>query len=561
MRLPVAASVLIACSLAVCTPALSRDKPVAEEASPEAMTEGPPALVVAISVDQFSADLFAQYRNNFTGGLARLQKGAVFPSGFQGHAATETCPGHSTLLTGARPSRTGIIANNWFDPGLKRAEKRVYCAEDERDPASSPRKPVVSPWHLKVPTLGERLKQANPASLNVAVSAKDRAVMMMGGHTIDAAYWWLDGAFATFAGHELSAATKAQNNAAAAEIKAGAKAFAVPAWCGSRDRAVQVGDFTIGTGHFPLEPGKADAFRISPRMDAVTVDLAVRLLDELPLGKDDVADVLSVSLSATDYVGHAYGTEGAEMCIQLAELDKAVGRLLAELDKRGIDYVVVLTADHGGLDAPERLVEQAYPGAARADSDLTSEALSEEITGKTGVSAVSGPLLYGDGAGGDIYVSASLNSEQKARVSSALVALLKDHPQVAAVFTAQELAEAPLPSGSPQDWTLKDRARASFYPGRSGDVIVLLDRAVVPIPKPNPGYTATHGSPWDYDRRVPILFWRRGMAGFEQPAPVETVDIAPTLAALLNLAVPDGAFDGRCLDIDGSAANTCEGGD
>ena len=87
--------------------------------------------------------------------------------------------------------------------------------------------------------------------------------------------------------------------------------------------------------------------------------------------------------------------------------------------------------------------------------------------------------------------------------------------------------------------------------------MILLDRAVVPIPKPGPGYTATHGSPWDYDRRVPIVFWRNGMAGFEQPSPVETVDIAPTLAAMVGLAVPAAEFDGRCLDLDAGPEDTC----
>lgn len=93
---------------------------------------------------------------------------------------------------------------------------------------------------------------------------------------------------------------------------------------------------------------------------------------------------------------------------------------------------------------------------------------------------------------------------------------------------------------------------------RSGDVVAMLDRAITPIPEPMVGaYIATHGSPWDYDRRVPMLFWRKGMTNFEQPHAVETVDIAPTLAAILGLHVPEGAFDGRCLDLDGGAGNTC----
>jgi predicted AlkP superfamily pyrophosphatase or phosphodiesterase len=535
-------------------------KDSAPQQAPARATSAPPRLIVAIAVDQFSADLFAQYRQHFTGGIGRLLVGAVFPSGYQSHAATETCPGHSTLLTGVHPSRNGIIANYWFTPGLARAEKRVYCAEDESDPASSSANPVVSPAHLRVPTLGDRLKAANPASRNVAVSAKDRAVVMMGGHRIDAAYWWKGGAFTSFANVPLAPAAQSQNRASAALIAKGAPAFAVPAWCAASARAFAAGGITIGQGRFALEPAKPDSFRVSPRIDAATADLAIRLIDELSLGKGAASDLLSVSFSATDYIGHAYGSEGLEMCIQMAQLDMAVGRLLAHLDKLHIDYAVVLSADHGGFDAPERLGQQAYPRAVRADAALLPGELAKAVTAKTGIKPVSGSLIYGDGPFGDFYFSASLSAADKTRATTALVALLKAHPQVAAVFTAQELAQTPLPSGSPADWSLKDRARASFDAQRSGDVVMLLDRAVVPIPIAREGYVATHGSPWDYDRRVPMLFWRRGLAGFEQPAPVETVDIAPSLAALLKLDTTDGDFDGRCLDLDGGPGNTCAEG-
>lgn len=559
MRRPAILALLVsAVALAGC--ATSSARPVAG-AAPKAIVaapapSAPPKLVVAISVDQFSADVFQQYREHFVSGFPRLLNGAVFPSGFQSHAATETCPGHSTLLTGVRPARNGIIANNWFDPGIARADKRVYCAEDETDPASTSRDPVVSANHLKVPTLGEMMKRAWPASRNVAVSAKDRAVMMMGGHDIDAAYWWKNGAFVTLAGRTLSPAVNKVNAAAAATIAKGAPALALPTWCAGRDRAVSVGSSTIGTGRFALEPAKPDNFRVSPRMDAATADLAIALLDEMQLGKGSAPDVLSVSFSASDYVGHAVGTEGAEMCIQMFELDKAVGRLIAALDARGLDYIVVLSADHGGLDTPERLAQQALPRARRAGMELTPGALGKALAEKTGIK-VDGPLVYGDGPFGDFYLSRALSAADKARATTALVAMLKANAQVAAVFTADELAATTMPSGSPQDWSLKERARASFDRSRSGDVVALLDRAIVPIPTPAPGYTATHGSPWDYDRRVPILFWRKGMPPMEQPAPVETVDIAPTLTAVLRLAVPEGTFDGRCLDIDGSAANSC----
>src|SRR5882757_7621330 len=132
----------------------------------------PPRLMIVISVDQFSADLFDEYRPQFTGGFARLAGGTVFRNGYQSHAGTETCPGHSTILTGDRPTRTGIAINTWYDFSVTRADKAVYCAEDETVPGSSSSGYTVSARHLKVPTLGELLKARSPGSRNVAVAGK-----------------------------------------------------------------------------------------------------------------------------------------------------------------------------------------------------------------------------------------------------------------------------------------------------------------------------------------------------------------------------------------------------
>jgi predicted AlkP superfamily pyrophosphatase or phosphodiesterase len=128
---------------------------------------------------------------------------------------------------------------------------------------------------------------------------------------------------------------------------------------------------------------------------------------------------------------------------------------------------------------------------------------------------------------------------------------------VAAVFTAEELRNTPSPRSSPDEWTLAERARASFDPERSGDLVVFLRPHVTPIANGTGGAVATHGSPWDYDRRVPILFWWPGIDGFEQPLPIETVDIMPTLAGLLRLPVAMSEIDGRCLDLDAGEATTC----
>lgn len=543
-------------ALAFTSPALAEDAPapVTQTAAPEPAPVVPPRLIVAISVDQFSADLFAEYREHYSHGFARLLQGAVFPSGFQSHAATETCPGHSTLLTGVHPARTGIIANTWYNAALGRD---AYCAEDESNPKSTADDPVVSVHNLKAPTLGDLLKQKNPASLNVAVSAKDRAVAMMGGHTTDAAYWFKGKGFTTYEGRQLSPAAQAENAALTQSVDAGAGDLPMPAWCGAFERTLPLGAFSVGTYRFPLKPGDYKGFNRSPRIDAATADMAIRLLDEMPLGKDDVPDVLSVSFSATDYVGHGYGTQGVEMCIQMAQLDQSIGRLLDALDAKGLDYVVVLSADHGGSDAPERLRQQGFPTASRLDPSLTAKALSEAISKQTGITAKSGDLLHGAGGPGDIWLAAGLTPKQRKTVIAALVARLKANPQVAGVWTADELKAVKVPTGNPQEWTMAERFAASYNPAHSGDVLMSTKRLVIPGTAPVPGFVATHGSPWDYDRRVPMLFWRKGLAHEELPQPVETVDIAPTLAALVGLKEPAGTWDGRCLDIDGSEADSC----
>jgi len=529
--------------------ALIAAAPVAAGATP------PPRLIVAISVDQFSADLFAEYRPLFTAGLRRLQGGAVFPSGFQSHAATETCPGHSTLLTGARPARTGIIANEWYDFSLSRADKKVYCAEDPTAPGSNSSSYLVSPDHLRVPTLGDRMKALDPASRVVSVAGKDRAAIMMGGHAIDEPWFWNGRSYVTLKtnGKPVPAVVR-QVNAAVADAMTRIAPAALPAVCRSRARPVAVAGKTLGA---PQDRAAGDygAFRTSLAFDRATTDIAIGLIRDLKLGAGAAPDVISIGLSATDYVGHGFGTEGAEMCAQLMGVDENVGRILTALDQTHAPYVVVLTADHGGHDMPERNQLRGMPDAVRADAALVPSVMGRALAEEFGLK---GSALAGGAPFGDIYLSPEVPAPLRGRVLAAARARYLAHPQVAAVFTSAELQRMPAPTGPVDEWTVADRFRASFDAERSGDLLVALRPHVTPVPDPRL-LIATHGSVWNYDRRVPILFYRPGAPGFEQPLPVETVDILPTLAALMGLPIPASEIDGRCIDLDPGAADTCAG--
>ena len=520
----------------------------------------PPKLIVAISVDQFSADLFGEYRQYYSGGLKRLtSQGAVFPRGYQSHAATETCPGHSTILTGSRPSRTGIIANNWFDLSTGRPDKSIYCAEDESVAGSSSDKYDASPLHLKVPTLGGRMKLANPATRVVSIAGKDRAAIMMGGSTADQV-WWLGGpqGYVSYKGLATPPLVAKVNAAMAQRLGEANPGFELPAQCVAKDFAVQAGDKTVGTGRFARAAGDYKAFRISPEQDAMTLAFAAAAIETMDLGKQAQTDIISIGLSATDYIGHTYGTEGTESCIQVDRLDQELGAFFDRLDKDGIDYVVVLTADHGGHDLPERHRLNAMPMEQRVDMALTPKALNAAIADKAGLPGKT--VIWGDGPAGDLYFDKGLTSAQRARVETEALKLLRAHPQVQVVFTKAEIAATPSPSGPPESWSLIQEARASFYPDRSGDLLLLLKPRVMSIPEQaTMGSVATHGSPWDTDRRVPILFWRKGMQHFEQPLGVETVDIMPSLAALIGLPVPKDQIDGRCLDLVAGDGDSCAG--
>ena len=522
-----------------------------------------PKLIVAIAVDQFSADLFNEYRARVTGGLKRLSQGVVFARGHQGHAATETCPGHATILTGARPARSGIIANDWQNPNASRADAggkpsyEVYCAEDETLPGSNSGNYTVSPKHLKVPTLGDRMKIAMPGTRVVAVSGKDRAAVMMGGHNADLEIWWDGKAFTTYVADiaALPAALPAINVRARASV-AKPVAFKLPLSCTGLSRDVAVSPkMTIGTLQM-RKPGDERGWRTTPTFDEMTLDAALAAFDALKLGRGAGTDVLAVSFSATDYIGHRFGTEGAEMCSQILALDATLGRLFAALDKTKMPYAVVLTADHGGHDAPERNRQDALPAAERADVMLSAGAVGTRIAAQF---QLSGSALIGRGNFGDMYLSASIPTEKRQAVLDAAIAAYRAHPQVAAVFSAADIAAAPTPQPPVDEWSLLDRVKASFDPERSGDFVVLLKPFVTPIPEAlaASGFVATHGSPWGYDRRVPILFWWKGMTGFEQPNAVETVDIMPTLASLIGLGVPANEIDGRCLDLIAGADSNC----
>jgi len=229
-----------------------------------------------------------------------------------------------------------------------------------------------------------------------------------------------------------------------------------------------------------------------------------------------------------------------------------VGRILTALEAAHVPYLVVLTADHGGYDAPERHQERGIPEAGRLDSKFDLAVIGKELAAEFKL-GIDGTRLLEGAPQGDVYLSTAVPPVLRSQVLAAAKAKMLAFPQVQTVITADEIANTNSPSSPVDDWTLFEKAKASFDRTRSGDLLVFLRPRVIP-----PGHVATHGSPWNYDRRVPILFMYPGMIPHEQPLSVETIDILPTVAALIDLKIPDGEIDGRCLDLDPGASSTCK---
>jgi predicted AlkP superfamily pyrophosphatase or phosphodiesterase len=533
-------------------------------ASPVGAATAPrPKLIVAISVDQFAASVYARYRNDYSGGLKRLSSGIAFPVGYQSHAATETCPGHSTLLTGDHPSHTGIIANSWFD---RSAGTSTYCVAvaGTGDPFAR------GPQRLRTTTLGDWLKQKYPGSRVVSVSGKDRAAIMMAGQHPDLVAWWMDGFvndkpvfgfqtshFAGPAGPRIQSILKQEDDSIASSWRSAAPELwpaDVPAECRTLEKPHRFGDLEL-SGSVPPElaveatskPGFMsrsqfdDALHASPLFDSLTLDFAAKLARRWKLGTGSAPDLLAISLSATDYVGHRYGNGGAEMCAQVHALDRSLGAFLQQIDRLGVPYVVVLTADHGSVDAPERLREQGVP-AQRIDASKLLGALGSHL--KQALNIGWDPITADDPQ--QLYIASAGDPAFLARVKVEAVSWLKQRPGIDSVLVRDEVAAAvPPPRKSAADLTIAERLNESFDPERSPDIFVVFKKfTTLGWPRGPTDSVAGHGSPWDYDRQVPILFWWRGAPEMTSSAAAETVDIAPTLAAIIGIIPP--AIDGHC---------------
>ncbi len=532
---------------------------------PASAQSSPPKLLVVISIDQFGSDLFNEYRGRFKHGLKRLHSGIVYSNAYYAHGVTETCAGHAVILSGRHPNATGIIANNWYDYGLA---KDRYCTDDEKNVAAIASRPLgVGPGLFQVSTLGDWLKAEQPKARVFAVAGKDRSAIMMAGHNTDGAYWF-DGkkSFDTWGADKVQATDRLKVLATINTDLAKRLAKSVPTWtyknkmCRSAEQSITLSNGQDMHAHLPPDPPAPIPGRpasatapIPPWFyDQTTLDAAYSIAQTQKLGKGDTVDILAISLSGTDMVGHAYGTQGPEMCDHLSRLDEDLGKFLDRMGKLKLSVVYVVTADHGGADFVERLAMRGYPTARRVDATEMMVGLNKAVQADLQIdweplkAAFFDPsrLSIVDSKGGFISDQAL-----RARVEQTTINHLRKRSDVVDVWTGADLNTHKItPLLLPDAYSLKDRLALSYSDGRTGDIIVAFDPLMSLIP-PLPGLILTgHASPYDYNRRVPILIWQDGLKAEERTLPVEVVDLAPTLSRLINVT-PKADVDGRCLEV------------
>jgi len=522
-------------------------------------------LIVLVVVDQMIPEQLDRLAPLYTGGFHRFAtEGEVWCEGAHGHGLTETGPGHATIGTGAFPRHHGIVANHWPEPD---GEGAVYCAHDPKvrvltsDGAGGP---GSSPANLERGGFSDFVKAADPEAKCVGIALKDRASILATGRSADWCLWW-DGGGAgfiasTWYGEALPSWVVEWNDGWRERVATMTEeTFAwndeLPAdlaRTGTAEdaRAGEAG--LLGRTEFPYvlrpddEPEKraraaAKFVYQSPYGDRYAVELAERAVEAMDLGGDEHPDFLFVGMSVCDTVGHQFGPYSREITDVLVRGDRELGELFALLDRRVGEgrWVAALTADHGVMPLTERLRARGIP-AQRVSSRSLGEAqgkMREALQERFGDDCY---LRWLDGVrfSPSRIAAAGTDPAEFRRVAAEVLA--KSGAEILErVLTLEELQAAPEDLATDPLLTLMSH---STFAGRSPDLLVVTKRDQLLQSK-----GTSHGTPWSYDRRVPIVFLGPGSVPGRRWDACFTVDVLPTLLSRAGLAVPDG-LDGRVLE-------------
>lgn len=509
-------------------------------------------LALVIVVDQMRPDYLSRFDSVFTGGFARLaHEGFVFTNAHHDHAHTETGVGHATIATGAFPLHHGIVGNNWYDAATG---KSVYCAGDSTAGITGHSDMEGrSPVNLRCSGISDWMNRGTPESKVYSLAIKDRAAIMMGGYSADGAYWYnsKDGTFITSSFYTAAYPQWVADFAAlrpAEEYYSGVWDLLLPKSAyrfsgADQDKFESDGkDVTFPHIFSPRPDQKPTAYFDNLLGTPFAEHLIFRFAREIvlndSLGQDDVVDLLMLGCSIGDYIGHSYGPQSWEVEDYYLRLDQYLGEFFALLDSTvGVGkYSVALSSDHGALEIPENLRAQGvdagriHPDTLKAAVKAAGDAASKALgLSKTVVIRSNATGCYLD------YTEAQNKGLSPSEVQQALAKELRKIPYISDVYLTDEMSAS---GGSPRAYL--QRFRNNFFEGRSAPISFRLKERYLIDSTP---FGTTHGSCYEYDTHVPIVFFGPGIKAGSSDLSVHTVDIAPTLADLLKLqfiSEPDG---------------------
>jgi predicted AlkP superfamily pyrophosphatase or phosphodiesterase len=490
-----------------------------------------PKIVVAIVIDQFRYDYLLKYRADYNAGLARLlDRGAVFADAHYLHNLTVTAVGHSTFLTGATPSQSGIIGNEWFDRGTNASVTSVS------DPKSKmvggvPGAPGSSPRRLLVSTVGDELKMQGPGSKVIGVSIKDRGAILTAGHMADGAYWydpdsnhWVT---STYYRGELPDWVRKLN------AEEGYKRLIGAQWL-PWDAKNETGKpfCTMVAGGETRFCGSLEA---TPWGNEMIEEFAERAIAGESLGRHENTDILTVSFSSNDYVGHAVGPDDPAVRDISIRTDRLLGKFMDYVNKSvgAENTLFVLTADHGVSPVPEVNIARMMPGGRLSDTHL-AQTITDSLVKRFGPGKwiLGGPALM-PYLNQELIRTKKLDAAEVERVAADAAAA---EPHIARVYTRHDLM-----AGRVQNDEIGHAVSLGFYGPRYGDLII--------VPEPYYLYDSSgtsHGTPYDYDNHVPVIFLGAGIKPGQYLNRIAVNDVATTLAAILRVEQPSGSI-GRTL--------------
>jgi predicted AlkP superfamily pyrophosphatase or phosphodiesterase len=515
-----------------------------------------PKLVVGIVIDQMCYDYLYRFQENFSkNGFNRfLNKGVNFRNALYNYVPTYTGPGHASIYTGTTPSNHGIVGNDWYD---KQKQRIVNCVSDENcvSIGTSSSEGKCSPKNLKTYTVTDQLKLTYPTAKVFSFSIKDRGAILPGGHLSDGSYWYdySTGKFISSNFYrpklpdwliEFNSTNNAISYTKTWELLLDESRYSSLDESPYEVLISEKKDKATFPYDFPSFQNKEILFTLSPFANTLLTDVAISALVNENLGKTNSTDFLAVSFSTPDIAGHAFGPYSRELEDMYYRLDRELSRFIDALEGQvgKKNLVVFLTADHAVVPVPQMLIDKKMPGGYIFMDRLMS-ALNDALTKEFGSK---GNLILVE-ENQHIYLDqVKIESENMPyqEVIACIKKILLKWPGIKSVYSKNELM---LEHGSEDEW--KTMVRKGYDYNRSGDVVFLVEPGYLTkssdLPKAHQG--TSHGSSFNYDAHVPLLWYGKDWKRKDVFSPCEITDIAPTLVHLLNIQ-RSGAMTGSPLE-------------